>query len=286
MMGDKQVQSVGNHSSAHQANRDINIHQGLQFAEVTELFAILMESNFPKMVEAVRQKVEKNVFQFARELQKTAEQRYTNINKENWVDPDVHAMLISALNASGRKGEDAHPSLLSELILSRVSNSETSFRNIVMNEAVEIIPKLTKEQIEFLSLYYLVMNVLLETSSDADDWEPICEIGIKELGHSFALPYVERQHLMYTGATTSHGGGFGVDLFVYLEHAIKDTTLKVKATRAAINDRSEFTSKLLKKFDGSGLPNIGLTAVGQVIAIANLMRYLPDLKYTIFKPSV
>jgi len=254
----------------------------MSLSDVQGVFTMLMEHNFPVLVAAVKAKVEQNLIEFASQLKVGIHERYNQIDEKNWTDPDVQALLISALNASGRKGKDANPALLAEVLLARVENSSSSFRSIVMNEAVEIIPKITKEQIDFVSLIYLVMNVLTDTSNNPSEWEPLCEIGYSFLLSSFDLPYVERQHLMYTGVTVPHGGTFGIDLFQHFAQSMDDSGDKLRVTQFMITNGGGFNQKLLYKFSEAGLANISLTAVGQVIAIANLLKYLPNLKYNMF----
>ncbi|MCV5283331.1 hypothetical protein OFC15_30615, partial [Escherichia coli] len=75
---------------------------------------------------------------------------------DKFCDPDVQATLTEALKSSARKGKKANMDVLSQLLVERVSNNNDDFRDIVLTEAVTVVPKLTQQQISLITIVFLL----------------------------------------------------------------------------------------------------------------------------------
>ncbi|MGR3087174.1 LPO_1073/Vpar_1526 family protein [Vibrio vulnificus] len=161
MLGDKQQQKVDSNSTAIQAGGNVSVTQnyGMSVSEVRELCLLFLRDNFPALRDEAIKSAEENVQKFAAELEQKIVDKSDDIVLEKFSDPDVQAAINDAVQASARKGQKANPSVLVDLITERVSGVSNDFKDIVISEAVTVVPKITKSQIAYLSFVHYMTHV-------------------------------------------------------------------------------------------------------------------------------
>ncbi|EAQ3886075.1 hypothetical protein E7U00_20595, partial [Salmonella enterica] len=158
MFSDKQKQQIGNNSYAIQAGNNVNV-SGMSFSEVRELFNILFENQFPKLKDVAYAAAQENAKDFEERVVSDLTKNVDRLIIDKFCDPDVQATLTEALKSSARKGKKANMDVLSQLLVERVSNNNDDFRDIVLTEAVTVVPKLTQQQISLITIVFLLKNV-------------------------------------------------------------------------------------------------------------------------------
>lgn len=282
MLGDKQEQSAACGSVALQAGRDVNYH-GLSVSEVRELCALFLQNNFPQLREEARRTAEQHVRDFANTLEQKLVNDAASIVLDKFREPDVQAAINDAVQASARKGQAANPQILSTLIAERVALKSNDYKDVVLSEAVNVVPKLTAPQIALLSFHHFVTSVVIQGLPATEALEPFGHIALRFSAPGFDLSDSQKQHIQYTGACSiiSILGGDIYDAlrakpYSYLGYA--DTG----AFKAAIAAKAPSFGALLDQFTKENLFTLCLTSVGQAIAIANISNYLGKLDYTIW----
>jgi hypothetical protein len=281
MLGNKQEQSASEGSVALQAAGDIH-YNGLSLTEVRELCLLVLQNNFPKLREEAKQTAEQYVREFATILENKLVDNAASIVLEKFREPDVQALINDAVQASARKGQAASPEILSSLIAERVTVKSNEYTDIVLSEAVNVVPKLTTRQISFLSFHHAVLSINLKNHPGFEIIEqlgqktlPFCEPG-------FGLSYSQRQHIQYTGACSINellGGDIYErvrDSYAHLEYS--DNTVFKKAVALG----APSFGKLLDQFEKENLFAVQLTSVGQAIAIANISNPIGKMDYSIW----
>lgn len=282
MLSDKQDQTVEGSSTAIQAGGDVHYH-GLSVSEVKELCTLFLRSNFPRLREEARQTAEQHVRDFAAQLESRIVNDAASIVFEKFREPDVQAAINDAVQASARKGAAANPILLSTLIAERVSKQSSEYKDIVISEAVNVIPKLTPPQIALLSFVHFIKSITINGLTSIAGLEPYGLVALNFSASGFDLSESQKDHIQYTGAC-SINSFLGGDIY----DALRENSYSyfnvpdAAAFKSAIEAQAPSFTTLLNQFDKERLFSFNLTSVGQAIAIANISNYLGKLDYAIW----
>ncbi|MDN7525042.1 hypothetical protein QZM97_19550 [Burkholderia orbicola] len=282
MIGDKQDQTAATGAVAIQAGRDVNYH-GLSVAEVRELCALFLRSNFPELREEAKRTAEQHVRDFASTLEQKLIHEAASIVLDKFREPDVQAAVNDAVQASARKGTAANPQVLSSLIAERVSTQSTDYKDTVLSEAVTVVPKLTAPQIALISFYHFVTSVTVNGLPSAAGLEAFARPIVNSTKTGFDLSISQKQHIQYAGACSINAVVSG-DIY----EAVRANTYayfgyeNVASFKEGLSKLAPSYLLLLDQFTKENLFTINLTSVGQAIAIANLSAILGKLDYSIW----
>lgn len=280
MLGEKQQTTKGG-STALQAGRDITI-TGLSVSDVRELCILFLRDNFPQLREEAKRTAEEQVRAFAVGLEARLANDAASIALEKFRDPDVQAAINDAVVASARRGAAANPNILSTLISERVSKSTNDYKDMVLSEAVHVVPKLTGQQIALLSFVHSVRSMIYQGFPNVGALEQVGRIALAFSSPGFGLSESQKQHLQYAGAASVNNilGGdiFDIQMQEYKYFGIADGA----AFKAALSTSAPSYFRLLEQFTADNLFTVNLTSVGQAIALANISNFVGKLDYTIW----
>ena len=116
-------------------------------------------------------------------------------------EPDTQLTLLEAAKISGRKQDEELRNLLANLVVSRIKNDKTGkeeLKNIVYNEAISTINKLTIDQLKIVTLCYLLRYTFYERIISWDTFKNYLNTHIKPF-LDFKNTNVEFQHIVYAG---------------------------------------------------------------------------------------
>lgn len=262
---DQEIQG-GDNSQNYQANGDINVN-GLNYDQVEKLFMTMFKANFYDLQEEAKEIANKR----AEEITNKFIEKIVSVNPkllEKSSDPDIRYDIFEAQKSYARTGNAEQGELLTELLVQRMLERKegVTFRNIVVNEAIEVASKLTNKQIDILSLIYLVQYL---------SFNPVLKLSFDHYyGYLERFPVVDiptsnmfYQHLQYSGCISISIGSRSFDdiflnKFPYLFSDKNDVDLHIK--------KYENLVKLKNKWDATTICHTDLTSVGLVIAITNL----------------
>ncbi|MUK69921.1 LPO_1073/Vpar_1526 family protein [Aliivibrio fischeri] len=284
MLGKNQEQNVAENSSAIQAAGNVTVNNGLSVAEVKELCLLFLRDNFPALREEALREAEVNVKAFAQELEDKIVQNAQFITLEKFKDPDVQAAINDAVQASARRGEKANPNLLVDLITERASISDCDFKDIVLSEAVLVVPKLTKEQISYLSFIHYMTHCGRNGLQHVSQLEHFSRLALNAVSAGFSLSDSQKRHIQFAG-TCSIASMMHIDIYDgWINTLFKGLGYTDKEKfKSDVAQFSPSTKRLLEEFDNDSKGGqVTLTSVGQAIAIANLSKSIGRLDYSIW----
>lgn len=281
MLGDKQQQTSESGSTALQAGRDINI-TGLSVGEVRELCILFLRDNFPQLREEAQRTAEEQVRTFAAGLEARLANDAASIALEKFREPDVQAAINDAVLASARRGAAANPNILSTLISERVSKSTNDYKDMVLSEAVHVVPKMTGQQIALLSFVHFVRSMIYQGLPNINAMEQVGKVALAFSSPGFGLSESQKQHLQYAGAA-SVNNILGGDIFDIQRQEYKYFGITDGAKfKAELSTSAPSYLLLLEQFTTDNLFAVNLTSVGQAIALANISNFIGKLDYTIW----
>jgi len=214
----------------------MNIQQGLTYTEATQLIEYVVNQKFIALkdeAEAVFKERRNEFIRFL--LAKIAELPETEILKLK--EPDTQLALIEAANISGRKQNTELRNLLANLVVGRIRNDKSGkeeLKNIVYNEAISTINKLTVDQLKIITLCYLLRYTYYKGIVSWENFNDYLNNLIKPfLG--FKNTNAEFQHIEYAGCGSTSIES--VDLFnvIRLNYAILFLNLIPKEKIEALN---------------------------------------------------
>jgi len=156
LLGDTQSQEVSENSIAIQAGRDLNI--GLSYRDVKDICIDLIEANYPVLREEARQVSMQYVEEFGGKLFERLQREDPEETQEKLKDPDVQAAITTSVIHVARMTEKSHQEILCELLAEKIKNNEDE-NNLLLNDAIEIMTKITKNQVLFLVLSHCLRGV-------------------------------------------------------------------------------------------------------------------------------
>ena len=281
MLGDKQQQTSDGGSTALQVGRDINI-TGLSVSEVRELCVLFLRDNFPQLREEAKRTAEEHVRTFAAGLEARLANDAASIALEKFCEPDVQAAINDAVLASARRGAAANPNVLSTLISERVAKSTNDYKDMVLSEAVHVVPKLTGQQIALLSFVHSVRSIIYHGLPNVNALEQVGRDALAFSSSGFGLSESQIQHLQYAGAASVNymltGDIFDLQRLEYKYFGFADGA----AFKAALSTGAPSYLRLLEQYTTDKLFTVNLTSVGQAIALANISNFIGKLDYTIW----
>jgi len=178
----------------------INIKQGLTYSEAKDLVISVIDQKLIAFEDEAKATYDLRTDEF----KKLLTSKIKNLPEEEiakFKDPDTQLTLIEAAKISGRKQNEELRNLLANLVISRIKNDKTGkeeLKNIVYNEAISTINKLTVDQLKIITLCYLLRYTSYSGIKSWDTFKNYLNTHIKPfLG--FKNTDAEFQHLEYAG---------------------------------------------------------------------------------------
>lgn len=169
----------GSHNTqiGEQNNTNLQIiHTGLSAEEASKLAIDLFLDNFPKLQEQAMDKVEERITTFCNNvMKKLAEENVHDYSPFN--EPDVQYALYEAQNNYARFGTDEMLSTLTSLVTERVKRNQEDFSlKVTIDKAISIAGMLSTEQLNYLSLLFIVTKVKFSNIKTIEDLDSHFEI--------------------------------------------------------------------------------------------------------------
>ena len=193
----KQTQKGGNQSTNIQAET-VTISHGVSYDEARSIALDVFQNNFMKLsekaYEIARRRAEEITEKFLSNLQENNERGI-----ERAEDPDLQHALFNVQKDFARIGDRELGDLLVDLLVDRTKQNNRSILQIVLNEALLVAPKLTKDQLATLSVIFIFRNCLLKNMGTIELFGKFLD--------DFLSPFIEvltknspcYQHLEFTG---------------------------------------------------------------------------------------
>jgi hypothetical protein len=138
------------------------INQGLTYDQAKDLITSVVDQKLIALKNEAKEVYEERVEEFVKllndKIKGLPEDEIAKLK-----EPDTQVTLIEAARISGRKQNSELRNLLSNLVLNRIKNDKTGkeeLKNIVFNEAISTVNKLTVDQLKIITLCYLLRYTL------------------------------------------------------------------------------------------------------------------------------
>lgn len=164
------VGNVGDGASVNQAGGNITINQGMQASDVVPLVQALVKSELALYQQQAETTARERLNDFVQHLESTlAEKVADKIDRFN--EPSMQFAAREAAVGYIKSGDINEREALVDLLIERVKEEEHTTKQMLIDEAIKILPKLSRESLAVLTL--LTYNQLSRTEGlrgSLDEW--------------------------------------------------------------------------------------------------------------------
>ncbi|MCJ8313918.1 MAG: hypothetical protein HRU38_17535 [Saccharospirillaceae bacterium] len=277
MLG-KMEQSTGENSDAYQAKRDININNtGMDYRNVKQLCIDLIHENFPKLQEEAMLQVNENVLALADELKKEIEKKKSVIDPIKLAQPDVQAAINEAVQGAAKKGRKSDLNLLASLVISRIGKGNSDLLDITIEEAIRLTPKLTFEQIKFLSVKHFLSSMFIQVPNISfAHLDNLAKPVLAAFSSNCSISVANIRYLAGVGVL-DFNPMFGDDAYSRLYQEYPSLSKNVEEFKEKIKIQAPSYYKLVEIYNKENFSATNLNSFGQVIALTNLGRVINNI---------
>jgi hypothetical protein len=153
MFGDKENKQEGGDNSTNLQGQSIVIHQGITYTDAKNIAIDVFKSNYLELSEkaatTARQRAEELVDGFLTEIQQRNPEAINQMD-----NPGMQYALFSAQKEFARTGDKDLSDMLVDILVDRASQTERNLKQIVLDESLNIVPKLTSSQLDTLTVLF------------------------------------------------------------------------------------------------------------------------------------
>lgn len=224
----------------------VNIQNGLTYTEAKDLVNSVVDQ---KLVE-FKDEAESTYIQRTNEFKQLLAEKLKDLPEQEiskLKEPDTQLTLIEAAKISGRKQNEELRNLLANLVVSRIKNDKTGkeeLKNIVYNEAISTINKLTIDQLKIITLCYLLRYTINGSIVSWNRFEEYLNTHIKPfLG--FKNTNAEFQHIQYAGCGSISIGSWDLIKLLKMEYSFLFLNLVEKDQIDGLNLLDEIKKEIV-----------------------------------------
>jgi len=261
-----------------QAGRDI-IHQGINASHVVDIVQSVLNTVYNDKVEIIVAKyMQENMKIFSTNLLEMIS--IDELSRKIIESPSLAFIIERTIRIVGEKGDKLDVDTLLKLISERINSNENSFIEIVSEQAIENIDKITNIHISLLTFIQIIQNMKF-SADNIEELKRKFNYISPLINDSFKISESNKKYLASLGL---------LEINILKGNNTKD---KFYQTYNKINpdiDKDEFISTFLdnnikdnilynvyEAYESCNLYQIQLTTVGEIIALSNIKKLYPDL---------
>jgi hypothetical protein len=198
-MGNKMEQESGNNSTNLQIGGNVSI--GISATEARQIALDIFKANFYEFSEKAAKKALERAEEITDEFISKFYSQIPHLESK-LEEPSVQSSMFNTQKEYAKTGDVDLKEQLLDLLIQRIDSDERSLKQIVLDEAIILLPKLTKDQINIITLlfsaiYFNHSDILnLAKLSDYINNKLVAFYPKDKTSYSFF------NHLQYTGCCT------------------------------------------------------------------------------------
>ena len=193
-------QNSGDSSINLQAGRDINQY-GISYLDVKEIALDVFKANFYELAkganEVALERAERITNDFIEKLKNEDPQVLKSLQ-----EPDMQYALFTAQKEHARSGDEDLANVLVDILVERAKVPERSLMQVVLNESLEAVSKLTNSQLNILSIVFILKYSVNSNVNSIDSLSRYLEKNIIPFTENITKKQSYYQHLEYTGCAS------------------------------------------------------------------------------------
>lgn len=155
MINDKINKQEGGENSTNLQGQNIVINQGITYQDAKNIAIDVFKSNYlelsTKAAETAKQRAEELVDDFLTEVQKRSPESINSME-----NPGMQYAIFTAQKEYAKTGDKDLSDMLVDILVDRAAQQERNLKQIVLDESLSIVPKLTISQLDTLTIVFIL----------------------------------------------------------------------------------------------------------------------------------
>lgn len=272
---------IGDNSFGIQARRDVVI--GLTYSDVKEIVYDLFKQNFPLLVSSASEEAKKNVDEYVAKLEDKLQREIDRIDLQKFTKPNTQYVLNESIRNYAKKGNKIDIDVLTEALIASLQKDSTEMLDIVSEQVLEIIPKLTIECHQILTLSHYLLHVKIEELADISGAEKpalklMSFLNLEKDVTELIIRYMESLGLL------SINQFVGLNIYEAIKNQYSEfgENMSIEEFTNEVNSKCPSLSRMSEYFEKYHLGTAALTPSGMLIALINLKKTLGPIDYKIW----
>ena len=199
-----QNQDVGTGATAIQAGGNVTIH-GVSATEARAIALDVAKATFYELTGVARETMSTRVEEITEKVISKLEKDFPEgLGKA--IDPDFQYALLTVQKQFGRTGDEDLGDLLIDLLVDRSKQDDRNILQIVLNESLEVAPKLTGAHLSILAVVFLLAYTKNSTVVNHHALGIYFDRHIQPFVAQLVVNSASYQHLEFTGCGSVQTG--------------------------------------------------------------------------------
>jgi len=192
-----QISKSGDDSTIVQVET-VNVQQGFSYSDVKDIALDVFKENFLELSQEASQiatiRAEEITNNFIEKLKKEKSSSLEFVN-----NPGFQYILYEAQKNYAKTGDKDMSEVLIDILIDRIDHQERDLKQIVLDESISVVPKLTASQMDTLTIIFLLKYSVNNGAKDTKSFRNYLETNIKPFTDSLSKENSLYQHLEFAG---------------------------------------------------------------------------------------
>ncbi|MFZ4878426.1 LPO_1073/Vpar_1526 family protein [Janthinobacterium sp. Mn2066] len=198
MLSKQLDQNLGEGAVGVQAARDVTVNVGLSFSEVHTIATMVFKEDFVRMLDHAGVLAEARAERILNQYLERVEALNLDIRHQAQ-DPDFRYVLFLAQKAAARSGSENLQNVLVDLLVVRSQQPSLSLTQLVLNDAIEVVPRITSGQINVLIVAVVFRRIFFSGIATFDSFLKVMDIYLKPFLNDLPTSPGSIMHLIQAG---------------------------------------------------------------------------------------
>lgn len=217
MINDKNKKQEGGDSSSNIQAENVNVYQGLSYKDVKDIATDIFSSNFLQVKNEAAQIATERAEEITGKIVDQLEKKSPESLQE-FSQPGMQDALFTAQKEYAKSGDAELGDLLVDIIVDRAETTQRNMLQIVLDESLHVAPKLTIEQLDTLTLLFLLIRTRRLNVKNYEDLKLYFENHVFPFVDNLLKDHQHYNYLEYLRCGQIRTGNYGE-----LEKRLRDT---------------------------------------------------------------
>lgn len=198
MINDKISKQEGGENSTNLQGQSIVINQGISYLDAKNIAIDVFKANYlelsVKAADTAKQRAEELVDNFLNEVKERNPKAIQTME-----DPGMQYAIFTAQKEYAKTGDKDLSDMLVDILVDRASQEERNLKQIVLDESLKVVPKLTASQMDSLTIIFIIKYSRNFGINNLPTFKDYLTSYIKPFTSILSKEHSLYQHLEFTG---------------------------------------------------------------------------------------
>lgn len=208
MINDKNLKQEGGEKSTNFQGQVVNVHNGITYSDAKEIALDVFNSNFIRLKREAAQIASER----AEEITEKIIKKLNDANPkslEEFRNPAMQDALFKTQKEYAKSGDKELGDLLVDILIDRANTPLRNMVQLVLDESLAIAPKLTIEQLDILTLNFILVQTVNKTIINLSTFKKYIDESIIPFTENLTIERTTFNYIEYLGCGHIRVGDYG-----------------------------------------------------------------------------